>query len=201
MRPVVIHGRCLVPVHRESIHRVAGERAIHKSQWPERSSRVVVSRKCQINGSPGGSQRHRLILASHRRSLGVFPRADRSADINIGNWTWGTSGVDWKGYGFSRVGSLISKAGWLMAGVVRSLGPFDQPAGTDDDTGKPSGSKVHTLNGGSSRGEVRTRVREATSRVWLACEWKGTQWKCNFIPRDGSILNSSSVRPWRNRMQ
>lgn len=43
-------------------------------------------------------------------------------------------------------------------------------------------------------GTFEVRDETTPSRVWLAYEWKQTQWKCNFIrrpPRTRDILNSS----------
>lgn len=78
-------------------------RSIHKSQRSFlRSFRAILSRKCEMNGSPG-SRRHQLIPGSYRPfsrpytavygspHMRLYTRV-KLVDINMGNWTTGTRG-------------------------------------------------------------------------------------------------------------
>lgn len=124
-----------------------------------RSSRVVVSRKCQINGSPG-PRRHqlipRLVFPCHRgESMYMYTcvsiRVDRSVDINIGKLDIGERP------GLVRLRLLANiEGGWLMATVPCSE-PFDQHRGTRERAAPPSRDLGRAVE---------------TSLCWLAREWK-----------------------------
>lgn len=93
-----------------------------------RSFRAILSRKCEMNGSPG-SRRHQLIPGSYRPFSHSYTAVYGSlhvrlymrvklVDINMGNWTTGTRGnrKDMLAKGRMGVCPVANiEGGWLMA--------------------------------------------------------------------------------------